>query len=72
MMQQRFSEALPAYEEALRLRPNDPPALEQLGEAYVALGRADDAQTVLEQLRPLDAPLAATLAHVIRTGKGRW
>jgi tetratricopeptide (TPR) repeat protein len=72
MMQQRFSDALPAFEEALRLRPNDPRALERLGEAYVALGRPDEAQATLERLRPLDAPLAATLAYVIRTGKGRW
>jgi cytochrome c-type biogenesis protein CcmH/NrfG len=72
MMQQRFSDALLAFEEALRLRPNDPRALERLGEAYVALGRPDEAQATLERLRPLDAPLAATLAYVIRTGKGRW
>jgi tetratricopeptide (TPR) repeat protein len=72
MRQQRFSDALPALEEALRLQPNHPPTLEWLGEAYVGLGRPDDAQAVLERLRPLDAPLAATLAYVIRTGAGRW
>src|SRR6185436_13414284 len=53
--QGRYTESLQAYDEALRLRPNFPEALEYLGEAYVKLGRLEDARRVLERLRPLDA-----------------
>jgi len=65
--QARYAESLDAYGEALRLRPDFPEALEYLGEAYVKLGRLDDARRVLERLRPLDAGRAAELAEEIRT-----
>jgi tetratricopeptide (TPR) repeat protein len=65
--QARYAESLDAYGEALRLRPDFPEALEYLGEAYVKLGRLDDARRVLERLRPLDAARAAELAEEIRT-----
>jgi len=67
--QRRYPESLDAYAEALRLRPAFPEALEYLGEAYVKLGRLDDARKVLERLRPLDAHRAAELDEVIRAGK---
>jgi tetratricopeptide (TPR) repeat protein len=65
--QNRYPESLDAYGEALRLRPDFPEALEYLGEAYVKLGRLDDARRVLERLRALDAGRAAELAEEIRT-----
>ena len=65
--QGRYAEALAAYDEALRQRPEFPEALEYLGEAYVKLGRLDDAQRVLDRLRPLDPGRAAELAEDIRT-----
>jgi tetratricopeptide (TPR) repeat protein len=66
--QGRYPESLQAYDEALRLRPNFPEALEYLGEAYVKLGRLEDARRVLERLRPLDAGRAQELAEVIQKG----
>jgi hypothetical protein len=45
-----------------------PKALEYLGEAYVKLGRVDDAQKVLERLKPLDAARAAELSEAIAKG----
>ena len=67
--QKRYAESLEAYDEALRLRPNFPEALEYLGEAYVKLGRLDDARRVLQRLRPLDPGRARELAEVIQKGK---
>jgi tetratricopeptide (TPR) repeat protein len=63
--QQQYRESLAAYDEALRLRPEFPEALEYLGEAYVQMGRLDDARRVLERLRPLDAARAQELAEEI-------
>jgi tetratricopeptide (TPR) repeat protein len=63
--QRRYAESLDAYHEALRLRPAFPEALEYLGEAYVELGRLDDARRVLDRLRPLDAERARELAEEI-------
>jgi tetratricopeptide (TPR) repeat protein len=67
--QGNYPESLKAYDEALRLRPNFPEALEYLGEAYVKLGRLDDARRVLERLRPLDTARAKELAEEIQKGK---
>lgn len=61
----RYPEALAAYAEALRLRPEFPEALEYLGEAYVDLGRLEDARRVLDRLRGLDTRRAQELADVI-------
>ena len=66
--QGNYPDSLKAYDEPLRLRPNFPEALEYLGEAYVKLGRVDDAQKVLERLKPLDAARAAELSEAIAKG----
>jgi tetratricopeptide (TPR) repeat protein len=67
--QDRYAESLAAYDEALRLRPNFPEALEYLGEAYVKMGRLEDARRMLERLRPLDAARAQELAEVIQQAR---
>ncbi|HMB36266.1 MAG TPA: tetratricopeptide repeat protein, partial [Methylomirabilota bacterium] len=67
--QGKYPDSLKAYDEALRLRPDFPEALEYLGEAYVKLGRMDDARKVLDRLKPLDAGRAAELSEAIDKGK---
>jgi tetratricopeptide (TPR) repeat protein len=67
--QGKYPESLRAYDEALRLRPDYPEALEYLGEAYVRMGRLDDARRVLERLKPLDAGMARELAEAIAGAK---
>jgi len=61
----RYDESIKAYQEALRLRPEYSQALEYLGEAYVQMGKLDEAKKVLEQLRPLDPREADELALLI-------
>jgi tetratricopeptide (TPR) repeat protein len=63
--QQRYDAALVAYDQALRLRPDYPQALEYLGETYVELGRLDDARKVLARLEPLDGAMAERLSKSI-------
>lgn len=65
-MQRRYDGALLAYDEALKLRPDYPKALEYLGETYVAMGRLDDARNVLTRLEKLDGTLSARLAKAIQ------
>ena len=65
----QYAESLKAYDRALQLRPNFPEALEYLGEAYVRLGRLEEARTVLERLRPLDAARARELDEAIRAAR---
>ncbi|MBY0276795.1 tetratricopeptide repeat protein [Candidatus Binatia bacterium] len=65
-MQRRYDGALLAYDEALKLRPNYPKALEYLGETYVAMGRLDDARNVLARLEKLDGTLSGRLAKAIQ------
>ena len=67
--QGKYPESLRAYDEALRLRPDYPEALEYLGEAYVKLGRLDDARRVLDRLKPLDGERARELSEAIARGK---
>jgi Flp pilus assembly protein TadD len=54
-----------SYQEALRLRPDYPQALEYLGEAYVQMGKLDEARAVLERLRALDPREADELSEAI-------
>ncbi|MEW6267756.1 MAG: tetratricopeptide repeat protein [Thermodesulfobacteriota bacterium] len=72
--QRRFDEAIAAYDEALRLRPSYPQALEYLGETYVMMGEFKKAEQVLARLRPLDAKLADQLASAItsRSQRASW
>lgn len=67
--QRRYGESVDAYHEALRLRPQFPEALEYLGEAYVEMGRLDDARRVLGRLRALDIERAQELAEVIEKAR---
>lgn len=64
-MQQTYDESVRAYQEALRLRPNYPQALEYLGQAYVQLGKLNEAREILARLRPLDPHEAEELAQAI-------
>lgn len=63
--EQRFDDSIRAYQKALALKADYPPALEYLGEAYAALGRKAEAEEQLAKLRPLDAKLADQLAAFI-------
>jgi Flp pilus assembly protein TadD len=68
----RFEDSVSAYQEALRLRPNFPQAIEYLGETYVDMGQRPEAERILDRLRPLDPPLAAQLAQVMRGGASEY
>ena len=63
--QKKYDESIRAYQEALRLRPAYPQALEYLGEAYLQMGRLEEAREVLARLRPLDPREADELAEAI-------
>jgi tetratricopeptide (TPR) repeat protein len=67
--QGKYPEAIKAYDRALKLRPDYAEALEYLGEAYVKMGRLDDARAVLKRLEPLDAKEAAELRAAIDKAK---
>ena len=69
--QGKYEESIRAYYEALRLRPGYPEALEYLGEAYVQMGRLDDARKLLEQLRAQGAKEADDLARAIAEAQSR-
>lgn len=62
----QYAEAIKAYDEALRLRPNFPEALEYKGEAYVKMGKLDDAKAILARLSPIDAARAKDLDEAIQ------
>lgn len=62
----QYPEAIKAYDEALRLRPNFPEALEYKGEAYVKMGKLDDAKAILARLSPMDAARAKDLDEAIQ------
>jgi tetratricopeptide (TPR) repeat protein len=67
--QKKYPEAVNAYERALGLRPNYVEALEYLGEAYVQMGKLDDARRVLSRLEPLDRDEAGKLRAAIDAKK---
>ena len=67
--QGKYGESINAYLEALRLEPNFPEALEYLGEAYVEMGRLDEARSVLGRLRAVDMARAGELAEAIDKAK---
>ncbi len=46
----RFSEALPAFERAYELNPNDPDVIQEVSLLYALLGRADPARELIERL----------------------
>ena len=68
-MQQRYDDAVRAYQRALDLQPTLAQAVEYLGEAYVAMGRRADAEKQLARLEPMDAALAKQLREAIATGR---
>lgn len=69
--QKKYPESIAAYEEALKRRPNYAQALEYLGEAYVQLGRLDEARAIHTRLQPLDAKEARELAQAIEKAARR-
>jgi tetratricopeptide (TPR) repeat protein len=67
--QGKYPEAVKAYDRALALRPDYAEALEYLGEAYVKMGKLDDARAVLRRLEPIDKKEAAELRATIEKAK---
>lgn len=70
--QRRFPESLAAYDEALRLRPDYPLALQYLGELYVDMGEVDRARRIQAKLWQIDRDHAETLGAAIVAGSGVW
>ena len=56
----------------MRLRPNYPQALEYLGEAYVQMGKRDEAGRILDQPRPLEQVQAAALERALGGNGSGW
>jgi cytochrome c-type biogenesis protein CcmH/NrfG len=69
--QKKYPESIAAYEEALTRRPKYAQALEYLGEAYVQMGRLDEARAIHTRLQPLDAREARELAKAIEKAARR-
>ena len=61
-----YDEALAAYDKALSLKPGYPDALEYRGEAYLGLGRIDDAKQAYLDLYAGNRTLAAKLLTAIK------
>jgi len=66
--QGRTAEATAAWEEALLRDPDHTAALEGLGRLYAATGKRNEAEALLDRLRPLDDRRAGTLRHAIELG----
>ena len=66
-LQQRFEEAVPSFEQAIRLEPRLPLAHKKLGQALAALGRGQDADAAFEEFFELDSArgkVALALDHL--------
>jgi tetratricopeptide (TPR) repeat protein len=63
----RYGEALHAYEQALKINPDTPYAIEYQGEAFLGLGRIDEARFNFLRLYALDQHQAAKLLQAMRT-----
>lgn len=60
--QGRYTEAVTQLKKALSLKRNSAPAMYELGSAYAALGKTDDAKSIIGQLKDLDTTEGANLA----------
>jgi tetratricopeptide (TPR) repeat protein len=63
----RYDAALMAYDKALSLRPSYPEAMEYRGEAYLALGRVDDAKRAYLDLYAGNRKLADQLLVAMKS-----
>jgi tetratricopeptide (TPR) repeat protein len=63
----RYDAALMAYDKALSLRPSYPEAIEYRGEAYLALGRVDDAKQAYLDLYAGNRKLADQLLVAMKS-----
>jgi tetratricopeptide (TPR) repeat protein len=61
-----YEAALAAYEQALRLKPSYPPAIEYQGEAFLGVNRVNDAKSNYLQLYALDQAQARKLLRAIK------
>ena len=67
----RYDEALHAYEQALKINPDTPYAIEYQGEAFLGLNRIDEARFNFLRLYALDQHQAAKLLQAMqRVGGG--
>lgn len=62
----RYDEALHAYEQALKINPDTPHAIEYQGEAFLGLNRIDEARFNFLRLYALDQYEAAKLLQAMR------
>jgi serine/threonine-protein kinase len=53
----RYDAAIARYEQALMMDPSYPPVFQRLADAYVAVGRANDALAILDKGRGISDPL---------------
>ncbi len=62
----RYDESLKAYEQALKINPDTPYAIEYQGETFLALNRIDEARFNFLRLYALDQQQAAKLLRAMR------
>jgi tetratricopeptide (TPR) repeat protein len=61
----RYDDSLRAYEQALKINPDTPHAIEYQGEAFLGLNRIDEARFNFLRLYALDQAQAAKLLHAM-------